>query len=199
MAGVWRRRLFTIASAVSLLLCMAACMLWARSLQRWDAIMRVHPPGHDAIVSFGGRLWFWWLTSPDVQIPAGYHSGRVPAQLGGDGDADDAPPWLDLGYRSLLPPTAVEWTGLFVLTRPTTPDYEDAPDYGAVAVPFGYLAAFLGVLPVAALARVVTRIVRRRKQTRRGFCPRSGYNVRASPERCPECGTAAMDAGRITR
>jgi hypothetical protein len=42
---------------------------------------------------------------------------------------------------------------------------------------------------------VSIRIVnRRRKRPAHGFCPVCGYDLRASPDRCPECGMAAPHA-----
>jgi hypothetical protein len=45
-----------------------------------------------------------------------------------------------------------------------------------------------GVLPVIYLRRL--GVVRRRYRSRRGLCPKCGYDLRASRERCPECGEA---------
>jgi hypothetical protein len=36
----------------------------------------------------------------------------------------------------------------------------------------------------------VWRDRQRRRRSREGLCPACGYNARATPERCPECGVA---------
>jgi hypothetical protein len=51
-------------------------------------------------------------------------------------------------------------------------------------------AGVLSVLPLAWVVGAAVRVARRSYNIRLGLCPRCGYDVRATPGRCPECGTA---------
>jgi hypothetical protein len=54
-----------------------------------------------------------------------------------------------------------------------------------LVTPLWFLALLFAILPALHLrAAMRSRILRRA-----GHCPRCGYDLRATPDRCPECGT----------
>jgi len=83
-----------------------------------------------------------------------------------DGDPDDC--WIQGG-------------GGFRCVRVTS----DGMRRWNLVLPLWALALATAALPIARLGW--RRRVRRRVQ--RGLCPGCGYDLRATPERCPECGT----------
>jgi hypothetical protein len=64
-------------------------------------------------------------------------------------------------------------------------------------VPTWMLAIATAVLPGLCLATCLLRWWDRRLEERRvaGLCPLCGYDLRATPDRCPECGTTPPAKG----
>jgi hypothetical protein len=58
------------------------------------------------------------------------------------------------------------------------------------AAPWWILILFGLAMPVVGLARGVSRL----RATRKGMCPKCGYDLRATAERCSECGTVPPNA-----
>jgi hypothetical protein len=59
-----------------------------------------------------------------------------------------------------------------------------------VVLPLWLFAGASSILPVAWTARAF----RRRQRQRAGRCPTCNYDLRATPARCPECGTVRAGA-----
>jgi hypothetical protein len=105
-----------------------------------------------------------WLIEHGVLRVPGFHFQSVPF-------ATD-------GARHHWPPAWFAWHQ----SRREKPHPWEAKN---IRVPYWSLALILGVAPTARVAN----IVRSRRCRRRGLCHVCGYDLRASPERCPECGT----------
>jgi hypothetical protein len=184
------RPLFTLGSALSLLLCVATGVLWTRSQRHVDLIrgQYVRSPQPDEchslrlnILSFSGTLRFeltridygpaylrgqsaGWMEAFHEREPAGLH-------------------WERAGDRSMraysFPPPGF-FTAHYVDTRFAGERY----DLWVLAVRPWLPMAVLLVMPAIWLHR----FRKARRARRLGLCPACGYDLRASPERCPECG-----------
>jgi hypothetical protein len=63
-----------------------------------------------------------------------------------------------------------------------------------VAVPYWFLTlAAVGI--VVLLARCLARMLATKSRFQSNLCTACGYDLRATPARCPECGTAASQSG----
>ena len=90
---------------------------------------------------------------------------------------------LDVRDRSMMEPLlsregSVSCLG-FTLVRQTRGKW-------MIAVPDWFLVLLLGLAPAIGFHRARQRA----RRLRNGFCPHCGYDLRATPDRCPECGTA---------
>ncbi|HZN67664.1 MAG TPA: hypothetical protein VFB66_20410, partial [Tepidisphaeraceae bacterium] len=124
---------------------------------------------------YGASEFFRWRQGP----PASPGNWRMAAV------APWAPFWQRMGFRSVLGKSYV------IATRSDMPGaYQD----DRLAAPLWPFVALFAVLPAAWLAARVTGRVRAARRRRRGFCPGCGYDLRATPGQCPECGRAGDDA-----
>ena len=62
-------------------------------------------------------------------------------------------------------------------------------------VPFWSLAFVALLSPIV----LILSSIRRRRRRNKGLCPQCGYDLRATPDRCPECGTPRPASTSSTR
>ena len=69
---------------------------------------------------------------------------------------------------------------------------ERGNSYTLLILPFWLIMILCSFAPLY----VIPPIYRRRKRKKLGLCVKCGYDLRASKDRCPECGTA-FDENRL--
>ena len=161
------RRLLDVLCVLSLLLCAAFVVLWVRSYFVSDFWSWATPTGRAGVDSLRGSVSLGRVDVPRAalaNISRGTMIGSTSAEAGAAGMLK--PSWSFAG----LGVTDVNAGGM------------RARD---VRLPYWLLALAAAALPAARAAR------RKLRGSRAGLCQRCGYDLRASPERCPECGTPA--------
>lgn len=171
------RLILTILAAISLLLCVAVCALW----------INTHWVTHDVV-------WYATTVSPNyIRVESEQTQLRVVWVF-----RDPHPNLSKWTYETWSPRESTapnDWRidssddvvfrvlGASLLVRHGA----DFPFRG-VLMPYWMMALGLALLPAVRIAGL-WRCRRSRARRRRGLCQRCGYDLRGSPERCPECGT----------
>jgi len=187
-----KRGFFNAMAWVSLVGCVMISGLWARSYFAFGGLINVSGTGQErGALSFQGRLIFevlkpktkWWRpiwpeaprwslwTSPTgdsaiIAIPPGYE--------------------FDPGSFDATPPTHINRFGI-IYSRKVNFGYFPGDELSFVSVPMWMIEAPACVLPLIRLSLAW----KARRWRVEGRCRNCGYDLRATPERCPECGTAA--------
>jgi hypothetical protein len=188
-----------LAVAVSLALCAAFAALWLRSYSGATCISRsrvhnIHARSFDSRV----RVALWTVGSLRLIVGEQHSiSGAYP----------------DVDWKPLIgqkPPARWNW---YRFTRADPVGWVDPPvrsfwnrlgfhhypsgtsasflneDYDIIAFPAWLPVTVFALPPAAYVRRLVTRAKARCRQ-RKNLCPACGYDLRATPDRCPECGLA---------
>jgi hypothetical protein len=166
-----KRRMFNIAAALSLLLCVATVGLWMDSYRTpTRGVYRRLAGGQCWFDSYRGRFTIElarhdWSDSPGqlratlnaLELQRGTENYQLPSY-----SPDLAHHFAGFGFDWALRATKYE--------------------YVAFSLPHWFVTSAMSGLP----ARFLIPWQRRRRVG--GLCPTCGYDLRATPERCPECG-----------
>ena len=168
------RILIDIFSVLSLMVCLASMGLWARSHFVGDQwLWHDRPDNQERFASLAsGRGWVrygWWDNSrlSGVNLPPGYRAVRT----------------ADKGIYPIARPgdRHIAFPG-FRYDRYSDGSFQPGM---IVSIAYAWPAALTAVLPAIG----IVRRCRDRQRKAGGFCPTCGYDLRATPDRCPECGT----------
>jgi hypothetical protein len=155
---------------LSLLACLATLALWVLSYSREDALANCQPPTERGVISTRGCLLFYdeaAIGSYRYPPPTGWtHVARPTAT-----DISDYAPANTTRFATLA--------GFGVLAGDTS-----LYTVTARIIPHWFVALATALLPATWL-----RARRQRHRSASGLCPACGYDLRATPDRCPECGT----------
>jgi hypothetical protein len=192
------RRLFNLAAAVSLVTTLAVVALWVRCHSETNGFLvgAVHLDGStrtDWFVCGDGR--FTWSISELSPRREG-----DPAFVGARARARRAVGWYSRADKSQEPVLNIERTQYgvrafgFVYEQGQRKMPIGTDEFARYSVPCWFIALFAVPMPAC-------WIVRRTQVRRRGFtglCRHCGYDLRATPDRCPECGTASTSSGQAS-
>jgi hypothetical protein len=174
-------------AAVSLALCLATVVLWARSYGRWQSVIylsRSGAPVRLEATCFNGSLTLFELhpSDPDRILREGWEWHSEPIE--------GSPRALEflLVLTQLVDPDA-QWEGLGIARSVGHVREDPEVGFAFTIVPAWEAAALLAVAPAAWAFGKIRRGVRRRRRAARNLCAACGYDLRATPDRCPECGT----------
>jgi hypothetical protein len=184
-------RLFNLAAAVSLILCVATVAVWVRSYWRMDELrlrFGESPASatYTSVFSSRGVLMFWARRTPALpwfrtgQFLSGYErmatwAPQTAGSLRGMDGGTLEPSHVAPGWQARTDVSAA-WG-----TMPSV----------SVVMPHWIVFLVTAILPGVAIYRIKrdTAKARELRRVMRGACPKCSYDLRATPQRCPECGT----------
>jgi hypothetical protein len=177
---------FNWAAVLSALLLLATCALWFESRLRSDTLVvwrRTDPPGplrpECIIHGVEGKMWVVRSVCNHSLAPTARFSvaGNLDEDIWNTAYFGGVEIGIDLGLHGFTS------HGFYCVSV----KFDDGTQMLVVGIPFWWLAILLSAVPVLWTLRMGVSRIRRK----RGHCRSCGYDLRATPDRCPECGGGA--------
>lgn len=182
-----------VVAAVSLLLCIGVCTIWVRSWRAFEEHTYTTELSGSGRQTYYQASWYFGTLSMSVvtrAVPAGRRDQHLADAFGGNPNSgleyavrrwSSQPP----GYAEAMKDNSGQSRFFAGRRDATTPDGVAHSGLN-VTVPCWALFLLTAAFPIG---RVV-RHARHRRRDQRGLCSSCGYDLRASPDRCPECRAA---------
>lgn len=162
-----KTRPFTIMSVVSLLMFVAVTVLWVRSYWWWDSLTSRFGQHNLILGSASGDIVF---------IAIQYEGERSGFEWEAASERADDP--YEGSLERLLRIRSLWQMGSFL-----------GMNYGSWELNLPYIYA--GAITLATPTAWLIRHARKNRRTT-GLCTACGYDLRATPDRCPECGALPL-------
>jgi len=187
----WRVLFMTVVS-LSLLLCLAMIVFWVRSYRGSDFISRrtfdaadsFSITHSDRMLSFSHGEIRWSRGSDTLSMPGMSPPGKP------IGAVDWSWGRLGVGHMGWeTPPPRTFWNHFGFAS------WDDGLETSFTSIGRHYFSAPIWLAVLAFLILPGLWVIRRMRGSRRalsGQCAVCGYDLRATPQRCPECGTEAV-------
>lgn len=179
-------------AAVLEALFLATCLLWVRSYTFDDGIAR---ESYSSSVDSPGSAPSWMETCVEICSSHGTLGIYVMHVF----------PNFYI-YPSQCPPTQFEWSSDYSFTFPQIRRDAAKPlgfvyiaggspptTYWAIGIPHWIAAIVFAFFPI----RLVARWLGKRDKAQELVCEACGYDLRATPDRCPECGAFVAKASKV--
>ena len=181
------RRLHSIAALLSLIIGVLFILPWVRSYSTWQCFFVAD-----------NRQWFVVANDGEVGY-GGYFRVRPPVFNSQVGPPPGPIAWIEYTQRTrwtFETRPVVRFSGGHTILNGFVEEKgrfdEVPPDFveGVVIriIPAWWVTASLMMVPVLWFLTTLIRRTRRRRAIRASLCPDCGYDLRASDDRCPECG-----------